>query len=143
MIASASLQSARALAHSKTLRASRQTSIFAPAFWSAAALRRFPTRIHLRLPLCLICNPMTKVQAKTIRIRFAPDPVVVAQSCTLLYRRFEIGKALQRAGAFFVSAVGSAGWKPALRQIKNLRYGGCGVSRAVSIGVNPWLNLPA
>ena len=44
MIVSASLQSARGLAHSKTLRASRQPLIFAPASWSAAALRRFPIR---------------------------------------------------------------------------------------------------
>ena len=36
-------QSARGLAHSKTLRAIRLSSAFAPASWSAVALHRFPT----------------------------------------------------------------------------------------------------
>jgi len=44
-------QSARGLAHSKTLRAVRESAVNAPAFWSAAALRRFYSRnkqtIHL------------------------------------------------------------------------------------------------
>jgi hypothetical protein len=40
-------QSARGLAHSKTLRAVRAPSEFAPASWSAAALRRFsPCQSH-------------------------------------------------------------------------------------------------
>ena len=44
MIVSASLQSARGLAHSKRLRDCQASSMSAPASWSAAALRRFPIR---------------------------------------------------------------------------------------------------
>jgi hypothetical protein len=39
-------ESARGLAHSKTLRAAREHSEFAPASWSAATLRRFSIRAH-------------------------------------------------------------------------------------------------
>ena len=42
----ASRQSAGGPAHSKTLRAVRQPHCFAPAFWSAAVLCRFPSAKH-------------------------------------------------------------------------------------------------
>ena len=44
----------------------------------------------------------------------------VAQICNLPYRRFAIGSALKNLGATECSR--TAGYKPAIQQISNLRY---------------------
>jgi hypothetical protein len=58
-------QSARGLAHSKTLRAVRRSSVNAPASWSAVALHRFfiahQTRPQFQTPFTRVRPPQTAI----------------------------------------------------------------------------------
>ena len=89
-------QSARGLAHSKTLRAVRASSVNAPAFWSAVALHRFfithETCTQFQTPIAPFVHPKPPLAARLGLCRGARPS------------RWLFSASRLRAGAFFAMA---------------------------------------